>query len=59
MRDNGVGLSEEHQENGFKNIRERVEALKGKLGILSEKEEGSRIQISIPINQPTYVALQI
>ena len=59
MRDNGVGLSEEQQENGFKNIRERVEALKGKLGILSEKEEGSRIQISIPINQPAYAALQI
>jgi signal transduction histidine kinase len=58
MRDNGVGLSEEQQENGFKNIRERVEALKGKLGILSEKEEGSRIQISIPINQPVYAALQ-
>jgi signal transduction histidine kinase len=58
MRDNGVGLSEEQQENGFKNIRERVEALKGKLGILSEKEEGSRIQISIPINQPAYAALQ-
>ena len=59
MRDNGVGLSEEQQENGFKNIKERVEALKGKLGILSEKEEGSRIQISIPINQPVYAALQI
>jgi signal transduction histidine kinase/tetratricopeptide (TPR) repeat protein len=58
MRDNGVGLSEEQQENGFKNIRERVEALKGKLNILSEKEEGSRIQISIPINQPAYAALQ-
>jgi signal transduction histidine kinase len=58
MRDNGVGLSEEQQENGFKNIRERVEALKGKLGILSEKEGGSRIQISIPINQPVYAALQ-
>jgi signal transduction histidine kinase len=59
MRDNGVGLSEEQQENGFKNIRQRVEALKGKLGILSEKEEGSRIQISIPINQPAYASLQI
>ena len=59
MRDNGVGLNEEQQENGFKNIRERVDALKGKLNILSEKEGGSRIQISIPINQPTYVALQI
>ena len=59
MRDNGVGLSEEQQVNGFKNIRERVEALKGKLGILSEKEEGSRVQISIPINQPVYAALQI
>jgi signal transduction histidine kinase len=58
MRDNGVGLSEEQQENGFKNIRERVEALKGKLVILSEKKEGSRIQISIPINQPIYAALQ-
>lgn len=58
MRDNGVGLNEEQQENGFKNIRERVEALKGKLGILSEKEEGSRIQISIPINQPIYAAWQ-
>jgi signal transduction histidine kinase len=58
MRDNGVGLSEEQQENGFKNIRERVEALKGNLNILSEKEEGSRIQISIPINQPIYAALQ-
>jgi signal transduction histidine kinase len=59
MRDNGVGLSEEQQENGFKNIRERVEALKGKLGILSEKEGGIRIQISIPINQPVYASLQI
>jgi signal transduction histidine kinase len=59
MRDNGVGLSEEQQENGFKNIKERVEALKGKLNILSEKEEGSRIQISIPINQPVYASLQI
>jgi signal transduction histidine kinase len=49
MRDNGVGLSEEQQENGFRNIRERVEALQGKLNILSEKEEGSRIQISIPV----------
>ncbi len=58
MRDNGMGLSQEQQENGFKNIRERVEALKGKLVILSEKEEGSRIQISIPINQPVYAALQ-
>ncbi len=58
MRDNGVGLNEEQQENGFKNIRERVEALKGKLGILSEKEGGSRIQISIPINQPVYAAWQ-
>jgi signal transduction histidine kinase len=51
MRDNGVGLSEEQQENGFRNIRERVEALKGKLNILSEKEEGSRIQISIPVEE--------
>ncbi len=59
MRDNGIGLSEEQQENGFKNIRERVESLKGKLNILSKKEEGSRIQISIPINQPIYAALQI
>ncbi len=59
MRDNGVGLNEEQQENGFKNIRERVEALKGKLSILSEKGEGSRVQISIPINQPAYVAWQI
>ena len=59
MRDNGVGLSEEQQENGFKNIRERVEALKGKLGILSEKEGGIRVQITIPINQPIYAALQI
>ena len=58
MRDNGVGLSEEQQENGFKNIRERVEALKGKLIISSEKEEGTRIQISIPVNQPTYAAWQ-
>jgi signal transduction histidine kinase len=59
MRDNGIGLNEEQQENGFKNIRERVEALKGKLRILSEKEGGIRIQITIPINQPTYAALQI
>lgn len=59
MRDNGVGLSKEQQENGFKNIRERVDALKAKLGILSDTEEGSRIQISIPINQPIYAALQI
>ena len=59
MRDNGIGLSEDQQEKGFKNIRERVEALKGKLEILSKKEEGSRIQISIPINQPTYAAWQI
>ena len=59
MRDNGVGFSEEQQESGFKNIRERVVALGGKLGILSEKEEGSRVQISIPINQPIYAALQI
>jgi signal transduction histidine kinase len=59
MRDNGIGLSEEHQENGFKNIRERVEALKGKLMILSEKTEGTRIQITIPINQPIYASLQI
>ena len=58
MRDNGMGLSEEQQENGFKNIRERVEALKGKLIISSEKEEGTRIQISIPVNQPTYAAWQ-
>ena len=58
MRDNGVGLNEEQQENGFKNIRERVESLKGKLDISSEKEEETRIQISIPINQPTYAALQ-
>jgi signal transduction histidine kinase len=59
MRDNGVGLSEEQQEYGFKNVRERVEALKGKLSILSEKEGGIRIQISIPINQPVYASLQI
>ena len=58
MRDNGVGLSEEQQENGFKNIRERVESLKGKLDISSEKEEETRIQISIPVNQPTYAAWQ-
>ena len=56
MRDNGVGLSKEQQENGFKNIRERVDALKGKLMIASEKEEETRIQISIPINQPVYAA---
>ena len=58
MRDNGVGLNKEQQENGFKNIRERVEALKGKLTIVSEKEEETRIQISIPINQPVYAAWQ-
>jgi signal transduction histidine kinase len=58
MRDNGIGLNEQHQENGFKNIRERVVALGGKLTILSAQEEGTRVQISIPINQPVYVALQ-
>ena len=59
MRDNGIGLSEEHQENGFKNVRERAMALGGKLNILSAPEEGTRIQISIPINQLIYAALQI
>jgi signal transduction histidine kinase len=58
MRDNGIGLNEQHQENGFKNIRERVVALGGKLTILSAQEEGTRVQISIQINQPVYVALQ-
>jgi signal transduction histidine kinase len=59
MRDNGIGFNKQHQENGFKNIGERVVALGGKLNILSAQEEGTRIQISIPINQPIYAALQI
>jgi signal transduction histidine kinase/tetratricopeptide (TPR) repeat protein len=58
MRDNGVGMNDEQKQNGLKNVMERVDDLSGKLDILSQAGEGTLVQISIPINQPIYAALQ-
>ncbi|MCK9216773.1 MAG: sensor histidine kinase [Firmicutes bacterium] len=58
ISDNGIGfdtkLNKMFNENngyGLLSMQERVELLNGKFEIISKPKEGTRIQVSIPINQ--------
>lgn len=59
VRDNGKGLQNYMKGKGLTSVEERVEAMNGMLNIESERGEGTRTHISVPITQPAYVASQI
>ncbi len=59
VRDNGKGLQNYMKGKGLTSVEERVEAMNGMLNIESERGEGARTHISVPITQPAYVASQI
>lgn len=59
VRDNGKGLQNYLKGQGLTSVEERVEAMNGVLEIESEKGEGTRTHISVPITQPVYAASQI
>lgn len=54
VSDNGIGFDIEsvnHNSYGLKNIKTRVNAMKGKIEIKSVKNQGTHIVISIPYNE--------
>lgn len=54
FRDNGKGFDVDRatHRNGLKNMRARVKKWKGNLSIHSEKQKGTELQISLPIDRP-------
>ena len=52
VSDNGVGILEDpgrKNQNGLKNMRKRMEAISGRIEIMSDKEKGTSIIVSLPI----------
>jgi NarL family two-component system sensor histidine kinase LiaS len=49
VSDNGSGMIEPSRQGvGLKNVKSRVESLKGKIQILNEEQNGTRVEIEIP-----------
>lgn len=49
VSDNGTGMIEPSRQGvGLKNVKNRVESLKGKIQILDEETNGTRVEIEIP-----------
>jgi len=51
IRDDGVGfdMNEIHSGNGLINMQQRAELVKGRLVISAKKNEGTSIQLQLPI----------
>lgn len=52
IHDNGIGFDtlQQYNGNGLRNIRKRVEALKGEVEIISEKGKGTTTKAQIPLS---------
>jgi signal transduction histidine kinase len=51
IEDNGIGLKEEndHEGNGLKNMRNRIQSIQGSLTIRSAPGNGTKIKIEVPL----------
>jgi signal transduction histidine kinase len=58
ISDSGEGFSYSEEQkicgNGIANMKERVQILNGSIEIISEKEKGTSVDISIPLNTENY-----
>ena len=49
VSDDGKGMATDSEGMGLQNIRERIEPYKGRMNIISSKEQGTEINVSIPL----------
>jgi len=49
VSDDGKGMAAGSEGMGLQNIRERIEPYKGRMKIISSKEQGTEINVSIPL----------
>jgi signal transduction histidine kinase len=51
INDNGIGFNEKKVKNGIglKNMKSRIEAMKGEISIISEKGKGTLIKLKVPL----------
>jgi signal transduction histidine kinase len=49
VRDNGVGGADPEQGSGLKGLRDRVDALDGRLELVSPPGEGTTLTVEIPV----------
>jgi signal transduction histidine kinase len=52
IRDDGVGGADPRRGSGLTGLRDRIEALGGRIKIESPPEGGTRIEVEIPIGRP-------
>ena len=51
IHDNGVGFTQDHSSSGMglKNMTTRAEMLGGRLTVFSEPQQGTQIQLELPV----------